>query len=196
MYTWHISFEGSQTTGWISLADNHYPGGYGRYAGNSTDYDFVFKIHGSAGGNLLTGWVNVANYGSVASGKFSTAFIVSANTYGTLRYDFPLPLEFGGPLAVNASHKFEFSFDLDSIKNLPTGSYYVTFSIDAENEVNESNENNNLWYFTKAISYTGKGQPNLFAYQGTGSMNQVDYDTLTHTTVSYTHLTLPTIYSV
>ena len=130
---------------------------------------------------MLTGWVNVANYGSVASGKFSTAFIVSANTYGTLRYDFPLPLEFADPLAINASHKFEFSFDLDSIKNLPTGSYYVTFSIDAENEVNESNENNNLWYFTKAISYTGKGQPNLFAYQGTGSMNQVDYDTLTQT---------------
>ena len=134
-----------------------------------------------ASGNMLTGWVNVTNYGSVDAGKFSTAFIVSANQWGSVRYDFPLPLDSVAALAADSSHKFEFSMDLDSLKNLPTGSFYVTFSIDNKNEVNESNENNNLWYFTKPISYTGKGQPNLFTYQKSGSMNQIDYDTLTQT---------------
>ena len=32
VYTWQISFEGSQNVGWISFAgDNPYPGGYGYY---------------------------------------------------------------------------------------------------------------------------------------------------------------------
>ncbi|MEC7821073.1 MAG: Ig-like domain-containing protein, partial [Candidatus Neomarinimicrobiota bacterium] len=45
VYTWEISFSGSQTTGWISLSGkNPYPFGYGLYASNSMDYDFLFKI--------------------------------------------------------------------------------------------------------------------------------------------------------
>ncbi|HIE78547.1 MAG TPA: tandem-95 repeat protein, partial [Candidatus Thioglobus sp.] len=48
VYTWHIYFSGSQTTGWISFANNNpYSGGYGYYCCDDvTDDDFQFKIQG------------------------------------------------------------------------------------------------------------------------------------------------------
>ena len=48
VYTWHIYFSGSQTTGWISFANNNpYSGGYGYYCCDDvTNDDFQFKIQG------------------------------------------------------------------------------------------------------------------------------------------------------
>jgi len=129
--------------------------------------------------NTIESYVYVSNYGTVASGKFSFSFIISANTSGTNRYDFPFPVDTLSSLAVDSTHKFTLDSDLDEFQDLPTGSYYLTFSIDPFDEVKESNESNNLWYFTSSISYSGDGQPNLFVYERTGSLNQVTYDTLT-----------------
>ena len=45
VYTWQISFSGSQTTGWLDFSGrNPYPFGYGQYGSNSIDYDYLFKI--------------------------------------------------------------------------------------------------------------------------------------------------------
>jgi flagellar hook assembly protein FlgD len=129
--------------------------------------------------NAIESYVYVANYGTVASGKFSFSFIISANKAGTNRYDFPFPVDTLSSLAAGSSHKFTLDSDLDEFQDLPTGSYYLTFSIDPFDEVKESNESNNLWYFTSSISYSGDGQPNLFVYERTGSLNQVTYDPLT-----------------
>ncbi|HIF27357.1 MAG TPA: hypothetical protein EYQ40_02270 [Candidatus Marinimicrobia bacterium] len=90
--------------------------------------------------NAIESYVYVANYGTVASGKFSFSFIISANTSGTNRYDFPFPVDTLSSLAADSSHKFTLDSDLDEFQDLPTGSYYLTFSIDPFDEVKESNE--------------------------------------------------------
>ena len=75
VYTWEIYFSGTQTTGWISFANNNpYDGGYGYYCCDDfTNDDFLFKIQSD----------DIFAWTAIQDTTVPTMAITAANSSGT-----------------------------------------------------------------------------------------------------------------
>lgn len=77
--------------------------------------------------------------------------------------DFLLRTETLGKLAANTSDTVSFTIDLDDYPALSPGTYYLGWIIDDLNQVAESNESDNIWYFNTAFQF-GSGPTNERKY--------------------------------
>ena len=133
---------------------------------NSTNTTLVYQSVGgggsspnllSAGGGTLsmTGTtanvtVNIENNGTGAAGAFDVRFYASTNTTISTG-DAEIYVSSIASLASSTTTQITFSVDLCNVTGFsPSGSYYIGYLIDEPNQVTESNESDNGYYFNTA----------------------------------------------
>jgi hypothetical protein len=110
------------------------------------------------GGNELTVFVRTINNGAVSSGPSNLAYYLSEDdVIGT--GDYRISEDYQHIIAVGAHENDSCRVNLQTVDakpDLPDGThtYYVGFLLDYLNEVAESNENDNSYYFGATVSFT------------------------------------------
>ncbi|MBN2411148.1 fibronectin type III domain-containing protein [candidate division KSB1 bacterium] len=134
---------------------------------------------------------SVENNGSGAAGSFRIGIYLSDNTTITsldhfIAYEIVSNLAAGAYVNVSGTKNL-WDFDCST---LPSDTYYVGVIIDYQDDITESDETDNEYYFTTSFSYTcPAGQANLTRYEGSGAIRGYSYDNTTHVlTLNYSVL--------
>jgi len=150
-----------------------------RYTGSGA---VVKSSYNSTSHVLSLAW-SVENNGTGDAGSFRIGWYLSDNTTITtsdhfLTYQSISGLKAGAYTNVSGTINL-WDFDCST---LPSGTYYVGVIIDYQDNVTESDETDNDYYFTSSFSYTctTSGQPNLTRYTGTGSVRNYSYNNTSH----------------
>lgn len=143
------------------------------YTGDGSDNSFKY--------DELTHELNLSadiiNDGVLASGYCRMGYYLSADT--VIRTSDYLVGSTNLNLGAGVHTNFGESIDLDDFSALPVGSYYVGVFIDDLQSVTESNENDNIFHYARALNYASS-LPNLGFYTGEGSNSSFQYDESTH----------------
>ena len=142
--------------------------------GSVNNYTFT------ASTNVLTVNTSVINSGSTASGSFEVGYYLSTDQILETNDPFIISasvanLNAGTPVNIGVTK------DLDTVSGLAAGTYYVFFFIDDLGQVSETDETDNIFYFTTPFIFTpsGTSMPNLAIHLGTGSVNSYSYSSST-----------------
>jgi len=150
-----------------------------RYTGSGS---VINSSYNSTSHDLSLAW-SVENNGTGDAGSFRIGWYLSDNTTITTSDHFLTYQSISGLIAgayTNVSGTINL-WDFDC-STLPSGTYYVGVIIDYQDNVSESDETDNNYYFTSSFSYTctTSGQPNLTRYTGSGAVRSYNYNSTSH----------------
>ncbi len=124
---------------------------------------------------------SVGNYGDAPAFSFRVGYYLSPDEV----------LDHSDYFVANATHdelpggyyvNMGASVNLDKVTGLPGGTYYVMFYIDDQENVAESDEDDNCFYFGTPFEFAPEqdGLPNLTLYTGDGSENNYSFESTTN----------------
>lgn len=120
-------------------------------------------------GTSISLTVTAINNGSTTAGASTLGYFLSPDANYTTTPNYLIGTDAVPSLAVGATSTQTLSVDV-SMSSVPCGTYYVFFVFDHTNQVTESNENDNIWYFSSP-TVTIPCVPNLDLSSGTATLN-------------------------
>ena len=113
------------------------------------------------GTNVAIG-ITVINNGNATAGSSEVGYYLSSNTSWSSS-DYLIGTDAVPSLAPNATSSESISVDVATVSpSIPPGTYYIFYYIDHLDQVTESSDGDNIWYWTTPqVSIPNPGPPNL-----------------------------------
>ncbi|MCK4661300.1 MAG: T9SS type A sorting domain-containing protein [Bacteroidales bacterium] len=121
--------------------------------------------------------LTVINDGNASAGSSELAYYLCDTTFTT---EYLIGTDYVTSLSPGVTSNESIYVDVATISpTIPAGIYYVIYIIDHLEQVAESDETDNAWYFSSPQVIISGDQPNLMLYTGTGSENTCTYNSTT-----------------